>query len=196
MRSVESRWHRMMLVTITQQRGCPGRARPPRVNVQVLHSGHGYVALKNGWGISLQQECSVNGSLSGFHVSASGSPGGPDGKESACNVGDPSSILGSGRCAGGGHGNPLQYSRLENPMDRGAWGAAVHRVANSQTQLNDEHFHSQECSACVSSLSPFTERERAWVCLPQFTWESGLTLATRLVNTEGLSASFVFRFHT
>ena len=75
-------------------------------------------------------------------------------------------------------------------------GGPMDRVANSQTQLNDEHFHSQECSACVSSLSPFTERGRAWVCLPQFTWESGLTLATRLVNTEGLSASFVFRFHT
>ena len=66
----------MMLVTITQQRGCPGRARPPRVNVQVLHSGHSYVALKNGWGTSLQQECSVHGSLSGFPVLASSSPGG------------------------------------------------------------------------------------------------------------------------
>ena len=41
-----------------------------------------------------------------------------DGKESACSVGDPGSILGSGRSSGGGHGNPLQYSSLENPMDR------------------------------------------------------------------------------
>ena len=39
----------------------------------------------------------------------------------------------SGRCPGGGHGNPLQYSYLENPMDRGAWWATVHRVAKSQT---------------------------------------------------------------
>ena len=38
------------------------------------------------------------------------------------------SILGSGRCPGGGHGNPLQYSCLENPMDRGAWQAAIRRV--------------------------------------------------------------------
>ena len=43
------------------------------------------------------------------------------------------SIPGSGRSPGGGHGNPLQYSCLENPMDRGAWQAVVHRVAKSQT---------------------------------------------------------------
>ena len=44
-------------------------------------------------------------------------------------------ISGLGRSPGGGHGNPLQYSCLENPMDRGAWRATVHRVAKSQTQL-------------------------------------------------------------
>ena len=44
-------------------------------------------------------------------------------------------IPGSGRSSGGGHGNPVQYSCLENPMDRGAWQAKVHRVAQSQTQL-------------------------------------------------------------
>ena len=49
-----------------------------------------------------------------------GSPGGSDGKESACNVGDPGSTPGSGRFPGEGNGNPLQYSCLENPMDRGA----------------------------------------------------------------------------
>ena len=46
-------------------------------------------------------------------------PGDSDGKESACNGGDPDSIPGLGRPPGGGHGNPLQYSCLENPMDRG-----------------------------------------------------------------------------
>ena len=60
-------------------------------------------------------------------------PGDSDGKESACNGGDPDSIPGLGRPPGGGHGNPLQYSCLENPMDRGAWQAIVHRVAKSQT---------------------------------------------------------------
>ena len=43
----------------------------------------------------------------------------------------------SGRSPGGGHKNPLQYSYLENPMDRGAWRATVHTVAKSQTQMND-----------------------------------------------------------
>ena len=58
------------------------------------------------------------------------------GKESSCNVrdaGDASSIPVSERSPGGGHGNPLQYSCLENLMDRGAWLATVHRVAKSQT---------------------------------------------------------------
>ena len=60
-----------------------------------------------------------------------GFPGGSDSKESACKVGDPGLILGSGRSPGEGHGNPLQRSCLENPMDRGAWQAAVQRVAES-----------------------------------------------------------------
>ena len=45
------------------------------------------------------------------------------------------SILGLGRSPGGGNDNPFQYSCLENPMDRGAWQAIVHRVAKSRTQL-------------------------------------------------------------
>ena len=53
-------------------------------------------------------------------------PGSSDGKESACNAGDLGSIPGSLRSSGGGHGNPLQCSCLENPMDRGAWWATVH----------------------------------------------------------------------
>ena len=52
---------------------------------------------------------------------------------SAGDIRDMDSILGWGRSPGGGHGNPLQYSCLENPMDRGAWWAIVHRVAKSQT---------------------------------------------------------------
>ena len=47
---------------------------------------------------------------------------------------DAGSIPGLGRSPGGGHGNPLQYSCLENPMDRGAWRAMVHGVAKSQTR--------------------------------------------------------------
>ena len=62
---------------------------------------------------------------------------GGDGKESACNAGDLGSIPGLGRSAGEGHGNPLQYSCLENSVDRGAWQAAVHMVTKSQTRLSD-----------------------------------------------------------
>ena len=63
-------------------------------------------------------------------------PGGSDGKESTCNVGDLASIPGLGRSPGGRHGNPLPYSCLENPMDREAWQATVHGVAKRQTQLS------------------------------------------------------------
>ena len=60
-----------------------------------------------------------------------GFPGGPESKESACNVGDLGSVPGLGRSPVGGHGNPLQYFCLENPMDRGAWWATVHGLTES-----------------------------------------------------------------
>ena len=56
---------------------------------------------------------------------------------SAGDTGDIRSIPGSGRSPGGGHGNPLQYSCLGNPLDRGAWWAPGHGVTKSQTRLND-----------------------------------------------------------
>ena len=58
-------------------------------------------------------------------------------KKSACNVEDPGLIPGSGRSPGGGNGNPLQCSCLENPMDRGAWLAMVQEVTKSWTQLSN-----------------------------------------------------------
>ena len=66
-----------------------------------------------------------------------GFPGGSDGKEFACNAGDPGSIPGSGRSPGEGNSNPLQYSCLENPIDSGAWQTTVHGVAKSQIRLNN-----------------------------------------------------------
>ena len=63
-----------------------------------------------------------------------GFPGGASGKEPTCqcrDIREAGSTPGSGRCPGGGHGKPLQYSCLENPLDRGAWRAAVHGVAES-----------------------------------------------------------------
>ena len=61
-------------------------------------------------------------------------PGGTSGKNPTANAGDIRDvglIPGLGRYSGGGHGNPLQYSRLEDPMDRGEWRATVHGVAKS-----------------------------------------------------------------
>ena len=62
-----------------------------------------------------------------------GFPGGSGGKESACNVGDLGSIPALGRSPGWGHGNPLQYSCLENSMDRGAWQTTIQGVTESDT---------------------------------------------------------------
>ena len=59
----------------------------------------------------------------------------------AGDVRDMDSIPGSGRAPGGGHGNPLQYSCLENPMDRGAWQDTIHRVAKSRTRLKPLSTH-------------------------------------------------------
>ena len=74
----------------------------------------------------------------GFLLTMSlGFPGGASGKESSCNAGDTGLIPGSRRSPGEGHGDPLQYSCLENPMDRGAWRAIVHGVEKSQTQLSN-----------------------------------------------------------
>ena len=66
-----------------------------------------------------------------------GSPGGSDGKESACNARDLGLIPGSWRSPGGGNSNPLQHSCLESPMDRGTWQATVHGITESQILLSD-----------------------------------------------------------
>ena len=68
-----------------------------------------------------------------FHSFSDGS----DSKESACNVRDLGLILGSGRSPGEGNGYPLQYSGLENSMDRGDWCAIVHWIAKSWTHLSN-----------------------------------------------------------
>ena len=73
-----------------------------------------------------------------------GLPCGSRGKEPTCHAGDmrdPGSIPGSGRSPEGEHNNPFQYSCLENPMDRGAWQAIAHRVANSRTQVKQCSMH-------------------------------------------------------
>ena len=85
-------------------------------------------------------------------VDRRGFPGGTSGKEPTCqcrDITDASSIPGSGRYPGGGHGNPVQYSCLENSMDRGVWWATVHGVTKGQTWLKwlsthtNRHTHKQ-----------------------------------------------------
>ena len=79
---------------------------------------------------TLEKEMATYSSILGF-------PGGSVGKESAHNAGDLGSIPGWGRSLGGGYGNILQYSCLENSMDRGAWWATVYGVVENQIQLSD-----------------------------------------------------------
>ena len=73
----------------------------------------------------------------GVHKGNKGFPSGSDNKESSSNAGDPGSIPGSGRSPGEGNGYPLQYSWLENPMDRGARRVTAHRVTKSWTRLSN-----------------------------------------------------------
>ena len=97
------------------------------------------------WEISLQifttSSGSWNPSIEAFSLldltSSLGFPGGSDAEESSCNAGDQSSIPGQGRSPGGGNGYLLQYSGLQNPMDRGDWWGIVHGVAETQTQLSN-----------------------------------------------------------
>ena len=78
----------------------------------------------------------ING-IAGLYGSSRGFPDGSEDREPACSAGDTrdtGSVPGLGKFPGGGHGNPLQYSCLENPMNRGAWQFTVHRL-QSQTPL-------------------------------------------------------------
>ena len=91
------------------------------------------------------------------------SRGGSNGKESPCSTGDLGSIPGSGRSPGEGNGNPLQYSCLDNPVDKGAWGATVHEVTKTRTSswgsqrvLSDQHSSYEEDSNGVKTATILT----------------------------------------
>ena len=90
------------------------------------------------WGAWLQTPQAIfRASIWGDPCYSMGFPGDPDDKESSCNVENLGLIPGLGRSPGGEHSNPLQYSCLENSMDRGAWQATVHGVTKSWTRLSN-----------------------------------------------------------
>ena len=81
--------------------------------------------------------------------------GGADDKESACNAGDLGSIPGLGRSPGEVNGNPLEYSCLENSMDRGAWRATVHGITKIRTRLSDYTFTFTNSTCRIISILMF-----------------------------------------
>ena len=90
-----------------------------------------------------------------MHIHIPGaSLGGSVVKKPLVNAGDQGLIPESGRYPGEGNGNPFQYSCLENPMDRGAWWALVHGVANSRTQLKQLSTHSHPVLVTVATKTP------------------------------------------
>ena len=82
-------------------------------------------------------------------------------QKTPAHAGDPGSISGSGRSPAGGHGNPLQYSHLENPMDRETWRATVHSFVKSQKQLKQPstYAYTYLASSLAIPLSDIYSRE-------------------------------------
>ena len=130
--SVWARWDQRLceisLRTIQRLTHHPRPREAPRTS-EALDSSCQYCGS---WGsrlrikLPLQRAADLNMPPVGF-------PDGSDGQESACNAGDPGSIPGSGRSPGEGNGNPLQYSRLENSMEKGTWRPTVRGITKSQT---------------------------------------------------------------
>ena len=131
----------------------PGSSVHGILQVRILES----VAIPFSRGFSHSRDqtqvCCIAGSF--FTIWATrGFPGGSSGKDPTCQWGDVrdmGSVPGLGRSPGGGHGNPLQYSCLENPMDRGVWQAAAHSVTKSDmTEHTHTHTHTHTHSSLFS----------------------------------------------
>ena len=115
--------------------------------------------------------------------------GSSDGKVSAWNVGDPGLIPGWGRSPGEGNGNPLQYSCLENPKDRGALLATVHGVAKSQTWQSDFTFTMRHIGSWFPSQW-LNQQPLYWKCRVLATGPPGKSLS--LFNNSYFSVRFHF----
>ena len=107
--------------------GVGGGCHKTLVKARLGQASESGLGIEN-WGVSEEFFLRSCRGLVGF-------PGGSVGKESVCNAGNVGLIPGLGSAPERGNGNPLQYSCMENPMDRGAWGPTVHRVAKSQPRL-------------------------------------------------------------
>ena len=138
---VTKSWTHLKRLSTTQHRigkGFPDSSdgREPACNTGDLGSTSGWGRSREEWnGYPLQCSCLECIAIGLWWKK--GFPGGLHSKESACNAGDLGLIPGLGRSPREGNGNPLQYSCLGNPMDRGAWWATVHGVAKSRTWLSD-----------------------------------------------------------
>ena len=102
---------------------------------------------------------------------------------SAGSIRDSGSIPGLGRSPGGRHGNPLQYSCLENPMERGAWWATVHRLTKSRTQL---HIHSRKHHSFYGVSSTETAMRSQSLLYPQHL-QRGLVPGRSFINVFGIN---------
>ena len=111
-----------------------------------------------------------------------GFPCGWAGKEAACNAGDLSSIPGLARSPGEENSNPLQYSCLENSLDRGAWQATVHGVTKSWTWLSNFHFHFSKY-VCQQS---FKIHEKSLIKLKEITDQTTIMLDVLTPNSQSL----------
>ena len=145
-----------------------------------------FTTRKSWWHIPHQQR----GSIFMIIINNEGCPGGSDGKESACNAGDLSSVPGLGRSSGEGNGNPLQYSCLENSTDRGAWPATVNGVQRvGHDWATNTHIHNEgqsQCQWASSARCPFYQHVKTihiFICLS--TGEKNWTTKVLAVHNSG-----------
>ena len=115
-------------------------------------------------------------------------PGGSVGKESAWksgDAGDVGSIPGWRRSLGGEHGNPLQYSCLENPVDNGAWRDTIHSVAKSRTRLRRLSTHTHACSPQYNPVKRKLRQTEGSTCLKPHSWWGRSLIPDQVVWPQG-----------